>query len=117
MALVFDDRSRLSNGEPGYYVPYFLQGPLIEDDPRDYADEMAVVRNAKQDRSSCIRSLGSVVTALIDAGLTLNWLHEHDAIRWRMFDNLVEDRDRLRSRWPKEPYCLPLGYSLVTVWS
>jgi SAM-dependent methyltransferase len=109
VALVFDDRSRLSNGEPGYYVPYFLQGPLIEDDPRDYADEMAVVRNAKQ--YVFMHPLGSVVTALIDAGLTLNWLHEHDAITWRMFDNLVEDRDRLY-RWPKEPW-LPLAYSLV----
>ena len=83
---------RLSDGKPGYYVPYFLQGPLIENDPRDYADETAVVRNAKQ--YVFMHPLGSVVTALIDAGLTLNWLHEHDAITWRMFDSLVQGRDR-----------------------
>ena len=108
-ALVFDDRSRLSDGKPGYYVPYYLQGPLIENDPRDYADETAVVRNAKQ--YVFMHPLGSVVTALINAGLTLNWLHEHDAITWRMFDSLVQDRDRLY-RWPKERW-LPLAYSLV----
>jgi SAM-dependent methyltransferase len=108
-ALVFDDRTRLSDGKPGYYVPYFLEGPLIENDPRDYADKTAVVRNAKQ--YVFMHPLGSVITALIEAGLTLNWLHEHDAITWRMFDSLVEGRDRLY-RWPKEPW-LPLSFSLL----
>lgn len=108
-ALVFDDRTRLSDGKPGYYVPYFLQGPLIENDPRDYADERAVVRNAKQ--YVFMHRLGSVVTSLIDAGLTLEWLHEHDAITWRMFDSLVEGCDHLY-RWPQEPW-LPLAYSLL----
>ncbi len=109
VALVFDDRTRLPDGKPGYYVPYFLQGPLVEDDPRDYADETAVVRNAKQ--YVFMHPLGSVVTALIDAGLTLDWLHEHDAITWRMFDSLVQGRDRLY-RWPQEPW-LPMAYSLL----
>jgi SAM-dependent methyltransferase len=109
VAQVFDDRSRLSDGRPGYYVPYFLQGPLIEDDPRDYADEMAVMKNATQ--YVFMHPLGSVVTALIEAGLTLNWLHEHDAITWRMFDHLVKGSDCLY-RWPDKPW-LPLAFSLL----
>lgn len=112
-ALVFDDRTRLSDGKPGYYVPYFLQGPLIENDSRDYADRTAVVRNAKQ--HVFMHPLGSVVTSLIEAGLTLNWLHEHDAVTWQMFDSLVEASDRLY-RWPHEPW-LPLAFSLLATHS
>ncbi len=49
------------------------------------------------------------MTAVIDAGLRLDWLHEHDAVVWRMFDCLVE-QDGL-FRWPDKPW-LPLAYSL-----
>ena len=55
--------------------------------------------------------VGTVITTLINAGLTLNWLHEHNAITWRMFDNLVLSEDGLY-RWPTEPW-LPLSYSLL----
>ena len=49
-------------------------------------------------------------TALIAAGLRLDWLHEHDAITWRMFKCLIEGPDGL-FRWPDRPW-LPLSYSL-----
>jgi hypothetical protein len=51
-----------------------------------------------------------VVTGLINAGLTLDWLREHAAVTWRMFDNLVADSDGL-FRWPDQPW-LPLAFSL-----
>lgn len=35
-ALVFDSSTGSSEGRPGYFVPYFLEGPLAYDDPRDY---------------------------------------------------------------------------------
>jgi hypothetical protein len=62
--------------------------------------------------STCqwIHPLGSVVTSLISAGLRLDWLHEHDAITWRMFECLIEGADGLY-RWPDKPW-LPLAYSL-----
>jgi SAM-dependent methyltransferase len=108
-ALVFDDAARLIDGKPGYYVPYFLQGAFIEDDTRDYVDPNAVLRNTRQ--HTFIHTVGSVVTSLIDAGLTLDWLHEHDAITWRMFECLIEDAAGLY-RWPEQPW-LPLAYSLL----
>ena len=108
-AQVFDDRTSLPDGKPGYYVPYFLDGPLIEDDARDYADETAVVSNVRQ--YVFMHPIASVVTGLIEAGLRLDWLHEHDAIAWPLFSCLTKGRDGLY-RWPDKAW-LPLAYSLL----
>jgi hypothetical protein len=54
--------------------------------------------------------LGAIVTALLDAGLRLDWLHEHDSVTWKMFEALVEGPDGLY-RWPDKPW-LPLSFSL-----
>jgi SAM-dependent methyltransferase len=107
-AAVFDDTTRLANGMPGYSAPYFSGEPLILDDPRDYADDTARLKNS----TTCewIHPLGKVVTSLLDAGLALNWLHEHDSVPWRMFDQLVRDATGMY-RWPDRPW-LPLAYSL-----
>jgi hypothetical protein len=68
-----------------------------------------VVSNARQ--YVFIHSLASVVTGLIDAGLRLDWLHEHDAIAWPLFSCLIKSSDGLY-RWPDKPW-LPLAYSLL----
>jgi hypothetical protein len=47
---------------------------------------------------------------LLAAGLTLRWLHEHDAVPWRMFKAMVKDASGMY-RWPDWPW-LPLAYSL-----
>ncbi len=52
-----------------------------------------------------------MVTGLIEAGMRLDWLHEHDAVPWRMFEILVKDADGLY-RWPDKPW-LPLAFSLT----
>ena len=88
-------------------MPYFLDGPLIEDDARDYADTTAVVNNA---RTMSSHPIASVITGLIDAGLHLDWLHEHDAIAWQLFSCLTKGSDGLY-RWPDKAW-LPLAYSL-----
>jgi SAM-dependent methyltransferase len=108
-AMVFDDRKPLPDGKPGFDAPYFLREPLVEDDPRDYSDEVAQLKNTRQ--YTFMHPLGSVVTGLIEAGLTLDWLHEHDGIAWRVFDCLVKDITGTY-RWPDRPW-LPLAYSLL----
>ena len=108
VALVLDDRAKMPDGKPGFYVPYFLQGPFFEHDERDYADETAQLQNARQ--YTFMHPVACVVTGLINAGLTLDWLREHAAVTWRMFDNLVADSDGL-FRWPDQPW-LPLAFSL-----
>ena len=107
-ALVLDDAVALPNGLPGFFVPYFHSDPLVLDDATDYADPNARLANART--CEWIHPLGAVVTALISAGLRLDWLHEHDAIAWRMFMCLTEGSDGLY-RWPDTPW-LPLAYSL-----
>jgi SAM-dependent methyltransferase len=107
-ALVLDDAAPQPDGRPGFFVPYFCNEPLVLDDARDYADPEARLVNSRT--CQWIHPLGAVVTALIAAGLRLDWLHEHDAITWRMFTCLIEGADGLY-RWPDRPW-LPLAYSL-----
>jgi hypothetical protein len=42
--------------------------------------------------------------------MRLDWLHEHDAVPWHMFDVLARGADGLW-RWPDKP-SLPLAFSL-----
>jgi SAM-dependent methyltransferase len=107
-AMVLDDAVSQPDGRPGLLRPYFHSEPLLIDDPTDYADLDARLTNSRT--CEWIHPLGSVVSALIAAGLRLDWLREHDAITWRMFNCLVEGPDGL-FRWPDKPW-LPLSYSL-----
>ena len=107
-AMVLDDAVPQADGRPGFFVPYFHTEPLVLDDATDYADPSARLNNSVT--YEWIHTLGSVVSALIAAGLRLDWLHEHDAVPWRMFACLTEEADGLY-RWPDKPW-LPLAYSL-----
>ena len=109
-ALVLDDAAPRHDAMPGWLVPYFSDGPLIFDDPRDYADPTARLSNART--YEWLHPLGEVVSVLISAGLTLRWLHEHDSVAWRMFEVLVRDGEGMY-RWPDRPW-LPLAFSLRT---
>jgi hypothetical protein len=108
IAYVFDDAIRGADGRPGFFAPYFLRAPIIGNDPRDYADPTARLANSRT--YNWIHPLGVLVTALIASGLTLDWLHEHDAVTWRMFECLVQDAELYR--WPDKPW-LPLAFSLL----
>jgi SAM-dependent methyltransferase len=107
-ALVFDDAAQQPGGRPGFFAPYFSRDPVIWDEPHDYVDESAVAQHAVT--HTWIHPLGDLVTALIQAGLRLDWLHEHEAITWHMFKQLVEGGDG-QWRWPDKPW-LPLAFSL-----
>jgi len=107
-AFVFDDAHRLPDGMPGYLVPYFGREPFVTVDPRDYADESARLANATQ--YNWCHPLADIVTALLDQGLALELLHEHDSAPWRMFACLVRDQVGMW-RWPDKPW-LPLAFSL-----
>lgn len=89
-------------------TPYFSVGPTLSDDPSDYADPAATLVHTRAYVFQ--HTLGDIVTALIDAGLALEYLHEHDAVPWRMHEVLRADPDRM-FRWPDRPW-LPLAFSL-----
>ena len=107
-ALVLDDHRKLPDGTPGFMLPYFHTEALRFNDASDYSDPEASLTNS----ATCewIHPLGAVVTALIGAGLRLEWLHEHAGVTWKMFGCLVKGADGLY-HWPGTPW-LPLAYSL-----
>jgi SAM-dependent methyltransferase len=107
-AYVFDDAAEGMNGMPGVFAPYFQAGPVEVDNPRDYVDPNARLANSRT--LEFIHPLGSIIGGLLDAGLRLEWFHEHAAVTWRMFAMLVED-ERGLFRWPDKPW-LPLAFSL-----
>jgi len=107
-AYVFDDDAKLPDGRPGYFAPYFQREPLVMVDPHDYADPAARLQNAAN--VSWLHSLADIVSGLIDAGLSLDWLHEHAQVPWPMFE-ILEKRDDGDWHWPDKPW-LPLALSL-----
>jgi SAM-dependent methyltransferase len=107
-ALVLDDETPCADGRPGFFVPYFLREALVVDEHRDYADPNARLKNTRTHQF--MHPLADVLMALMNAGLRLEFLHEHDHVPWKMFSSLVDDGDG-EYRWPDRPW-LPLSYSL-----
>ncbi|MEI8334439.1 MAG: class I SAM-dependent methyltransferase [Chloroflexota bacterium] len=66
---------------------------------------------AHNDTHEWAHPLGAVVQAAIDAGLTIELLHEHAAVPWRMFPFLVAGDDGLY-RLPDGTPSFPLAFSL-----
>ena len=76
---VFDDGTKLADGRPGYFTPYFGRKPIAIADHRDYADPAAHLANATN--VEWLHPLSDILGGLIDAGLALDWLHEHARCR------------------------------------
>ena len=108
-ALVFDDQAKTADGRPGWFVPYFERGPLMFDDPTDYANPEARLANSQT--VEWMHGVGDVVEALLGAGLEISGLREHDAVAWKMFESLVKGEDGM-FRWPDRPW-LPLSFSVL----
>jgi SAM-dependent methyltransferase len=89
----------------------YFQGtaPLIFRDEGTYADPKAKIVNRESHEWN--HGLGQVLTALVDAGLRIEWLHEHDRLAWPLFKCLEEGSDRMYHMPAGRPR-LPLSYSL-----
>ncbi|WGF89513.1 class I SAM-dependent methyltransferase [Marinivivus vitaminiproducens] len=107
-ALVFDSAVKRPDGLPGFYVPYFHEGPLVEDGGTDYADETATLTRTRT--FEWMHPVSRVIGELMAAGLTLEHFGEHDAVPWRMFGCLTPAEDGL-FRFADRPW-LPLSYAL-----
>jgi hypothetical protein len=75
---------------------------------RTGADPTAHLANATN--VEWLHPLSDIVGGLIDAGLSLDWLHEHAQVPWRMFEMLVQ-KDDGDWHWPDKQW-LPLAVSL-----
>ena len=108
-AYVFDDATRSPDGMPGWFAPCFSRELVIDTEGSDYVDPNARLANATI--YNWMHPLGDIVTSLIAAGLRLDWLHEHAALPWPMFEILVKGASGLY-HWPDKPW-LPLAFSLA----
>lgn len=89
---------------------YFQKpGPFVNFAAKSYTSDPDPLTHTEM--HEWIHPLGSVVTALIQAGLALDWLREHDRVSWQMFPCLEEGADRMW-RMPAGRPLLPLAYSL-----
>jgi SAM-dependent methyltransferase len=107
-SFVFDDMAPGLDGRPGWLVPYFSREAVVIDDARDYADPNARLVNTRT--HSFQHTLADILGALSEAGLILEWLHEHPTVPWRMFRCLVPLGEDMFG-WPDRPW-LPLSFSL-----
>ena len=87
---------------------YFAEGPEVEDYPYSYTDGPALEHTRT---AQFQHGLGEVVTSLVDAGLRIDFLREHDFDGWRRFEQLQLQEDGTYRFPPGQPR-VPLMYSL-----
>jgi SAM-dependent methyltransferase len=83
--------------------------PLVFEDATTYNGDPTPLANPRT--YQWIHPLGSVTSALIDAGLRLEFLHEHETLPWQGLPLLVE-HGRGMYRLPAGHPRLPLSFSL-----
>ena len=109
VAQVFDNEG-VEPGELRLAAPYWSQPePLRFEVKGSYADREAPTDGLVE--YNWDHSLGEIVTALADAGLRLEFLHEFDFVRWPM-DFLVQSEDGMWRLPDDSKGSLPLFFSL-----
>lgn len=88
---------------------YFLEGPQHWDDPRDYADPSVSLSHHVSNEWQ--HTLGEVVTALAQAGLRIDFLHEHDRLVWPGIPGMERTGPDFFEA-PKGAPRLPVAYSI-----
>ena len=91
----------------GWRTP--LEAPVVNDNPTTYTGDersLSSPRTYEWDHP-----ISSIVGGLLDAGLSLEFLHEHETIPWRAFPLLIEAGERMY-RLPDGHPSLPLSLSL-----
>ena len=107
---VLDDTVEHGEG-PLWFWPYFSDEPLVIEQPTDYVGDMPQMESGPI--YAWIHPLGDIVTALSQAGVKIEWLHEHAKLTWEAFPGMVEDENGLYA-WPDKPW-LPLAFSIRAV--
>ena len=83
--------------------------PLIFEATESYTEEGTRLANTLT--HEWIHSLSSVIGSLLDAGLRLEWFHEHARLPWRLFPSMVRADDGMYDMPAGSPN-LPLLFSL-----
>jgi SAM-dependent methyltransferase len=86
--------------------PYFREEMILSPGGQDYADPTYV---SKHDGAEWVHTIDSIVSSLIDAGLRIEFIHEHSSCPWRMFPFCEPDG---RGRWHVKSELIPLIFSV-----
>jgi 2-polyprenyl-3-methyl-5-hydroxy-6-metoxy-1,4-benzoquinol methylase len=90
-----------------YSGPYFRDEPFADDDPGTYADlDAATVHNESYEWH---HTMGEIVTAVADAGLRIELLHEHPILVWQNSPDMVQGDDGM---WRAPDDRIPQSFSL-----
>jgi SAM-dependent methyltransferase len=105
----------LESGSSGLYVgrDYFDAAPQVEDYPYTYTDGPALSHPRQVEFQ---HGLGEIVTSLAEAGLRIDFVHEHDFEAFARFDSLQRQEDgtyRLPPGQPRVPMMFSLRASLA----
>jgi SAM-dependent methyltransferase len=110
VAQVFDDREGVAPGELRLHYPYWShREPISNEVKGSYADRTAPTQGLVE--HGWDHSMGEIVTALIDAGLQIDFLHEFDFNTWAVpfLREGADGRFRLPTNTAGQ---LPLSFSL-----
>lgn len=105
-ALVLDERDGAIRPTYGWRTP--------KDAPDAFTDAQSYTGDAFAEPVTdynWIHPLSDIVTGLIEAGLTLDFLHEHETLPSRLFPSMVPTPDRM-FRLPDGAVPMPLAFSL-----
>lgn len=108
----------LEDGRPdGLLVvryPYFeTPEPVIFDDPGTYVATEAVIEHGVTHTWN--HSIADIVTALLDAGLTLTGLAEHDSVPWEALPGLMTRDIAGEWRLTDNPSRVPCSFTIQAV--
>ncbi|HZH51281.1 MAG TPA: class I SAM-dependent methyltransferase [Microvirga sp.] len=108
-ALVLDERDGVIRPTYGWRTPQ--DRPDAFTDAKSYTgDEFA----EPVTDYNWLHPLSDIVTGLIEAGLTLEFLHEHERLPWKLFPSMVTAGERM-FRLPDGAVPMPLAFSLKAV--
>lgn len=103
------DQKRLEDPIVPTYDYFQGKEPLVFEGAETYTEDG--VKLANTTTHEWIHSLSSVIGGLLDAGLRLEWLHEHARLPWRLFPSMVRADDGMYDMPAGHP-SLPLLFSL-----
>lgn len=97
--------------EPRLRYPYFEQDePLEWDDGQTYVPTDKIIQSSKTYEWN--HSLGEIVTALINSGLRIDLLLEHDSVPWEALPGLMTERPGGEWALTERSGVMPLTYTI-----
>lgn len=93
------------------HYPYWEHDePLVWDDATTYVDVTAPIAHTRTYEWN--HSMGEIVTALIEAGMRIDLLVEHDSVPWEALPGQMIERDNGEFALADRPERMPLSYTL-----